>query len=288
MQIKDFIQVAKPGIVFSNLFTAFTGFFLASYGNFNFSLAFYSVIGLTFILASSTVLNNYIDMDIDKLMQRTKDRVSIKGNISKKVIISYSFILGLLGFLILWFLVNPITTMLVIVGYLIYILLYSLWSKRNNRYSTFIGSFAGAVLPLAGYTSYTNKIDIFGISLFLILLIWQMPHFYAIAIFRLSDYKQANIPVMPVATSISHTKIHMFIWTLLFFIIVLVPFVFGYLGWLYLFVAIALSVSWAFVAYTGFKALDDIKWSKKMFFFSILILMVLFSTMMLDRVLILV
>lgn len=286
MQIKNFIQLAKPGIVFSNLFTAFTGLFLASSGNLSFSLVVYSMFGLTFVLASSTVLNNYIDIDIDKLMERTSNRVSITGLISQKIIIIYSAILGITGVSILWFLVNHLTTIIVVVGYIIYIGLYSLWSKRKNKYSTFIGSFSGATLPLAGYTSYSNNIDAFSIVLFLILLIWQMPHFYAISIFRLKDYKQANIPVMPVATSISHTKIHIFIWTLLFFIIILMPFILGYLGWLYLIVAIILGFSWIIIAYNGFKALDDIKWSKKVFFFSIIILMVLFSTMMLDRVLI--
>lgn len=288
MQIKDFIQVAKPGIVFSNLFTAFTGFFLASYGNFSFSLMVYSMVGLTLVLASSTVLNNYIDRDIDKLMERTSNRVSITGDISAKVLLYYSSVLGFFGFLVLWFFVNHITTILVIVGYIIYILLYSLWSKRKNRYSTFIGSFAGAMLPLAGYTSYSNNIDSFSIVLFLILLIWQMPHFYAIAIFRLQDYKNAGIPVMTVATSITNTKIHIFIWTLLFFIIILIPFILGFLGWLYLIVAIILSFSWVLIAYKGFKVVDDIKWSRKLFFFSIIILMVLFSTLMLDKVLMLV
>ncbi len=288
MKIRNFIEIAKPGIVFSNLFTAFTGFFLASGLNIPFACLIYSMLGISLVVASSTVLNNYIDRDIDKLMERTSKRSSVNGYLSGKIIFIYALILGILGFSILWFLVNQLTFIIVALGYLFYIFFYSLYFKRKNKYSTFIGSFAGATLPLAGYTSFSNNVDTFGIILFLILLIWQMPHFYAIAIFRLQDYKNANIPVMPVSTSIINTKIHIFIWTFLFFIVTLMPFVLGYLGWLYLIVAIGLGLSWLCVAYFGFKTSEDVRWSKKVFFFSILILMILCSVMMLDRVLIVV
>lgn len=283
--MKKYIFVAKPGIVVSNLLTFFCGFVAATDGYIltEWKVLIAALLGATMVLASSTTLNNFLDKDIDYLMSRTHNRVSVNGSLSNKQIILYLLGLGIAGFFILLVFVNILTTLVLLAGYFVYIVLYSMKFKRTTKYSTLIGSFSGATLPLAGYTAYANTIDLYGLSLFLILLAWQMPHFYAIGIFRINDYKLAKIPVMPVATSIKNTVKHIFCWSIIFMVCALLPFVLHEAGYLYLTLVALICVYWIYICYQGFTTENHTLWAKQVFFTSLIVLMVLLLALICDK-----
>ncbi len=265
-----FISVTKPGIIFGNIVTVSGGFFLGSRGRFDFALLLFTMLGMSLIIAAGCVLNNYIDRDIDKLMERTKHRPSATGHLSGVTAIVYAILLGLTGFAILYFKTNLLTVAVSFIGLFFYVVVYSLFLKRTSVYGTVVGAIAGAVPPVVGYCAVTNRFDIGAILLFLILALWQMPHFYAISIYRLTDYQSASIPVLPIRKGIYYTKISMLVYILVFTFVSVLPSFFGYTGYLYFGTALIMGLFWLFLGLKGFKTLDDRKWARNMFLFSII------------------
>ncbi len=204
--IKQYLQVTKPGIIFGNLISVIGGFLLASKGDIDYPLFLSTLLGVSLVVASGCVFNNYIDRDIDKIMERTKNRVLVKGLIDPKVSLIYASVLGIAGMLLLYVAANALAMMLAVIGFVIYVGVYSLYMKRKSVYGTLIGSLSGAAPPVIGYCAVTGQFDTGALILLLIFSLWQMPHSYAIAIFRFKDYQAANIPVLPVIKGISVTK----------------------------------------------------------------------------------
>ncbi|MFN7097387.1 MAG: heme o synthase, partial [Gammaproteobacteria bacterium] len=189
-----FFSILKPGIIFGNIVTVTGGFFLGFQHHLNPWLLLITWLGMSLVIGSGCVINNFIDRDIDKLMERTKNRVLVLGLMSNQMALLYALGLGILGFAILLFGTNGLTTLVSFIGFFFYVVVYSLLLKRKSTWSTIVGSVAGAVPPVVGYCAVTNQFDIGAVLLFLILFFWQIPHFYAIAIYRLNDYKAASIP----------------------------------------------------------------------------------------------
>lgn len=270
--IKSYYFLTKPGIIYSNVLTAVGGFFLASKGNFNFLLFFVMAFGLSFVIASACVINNYIDRDIDSKMARTQKRALVKKTIPGKYALIYAAILGILGFSLLLFHTNILTAFIAFIGFFFYVVMYS-FTKRSTIYGTMVGSISGAVPPVVGYCSVTNHIDVAAILLFFILVFWQMPHFYAIAIFRKEDYAAASIPVLPIKKGIFQAKLQMFLYIIAFIIASSLLTVFRYTGFVYLVVMVTLGLMWLGLAIRGFRINDDKKWARKMFFFSLVIIL---------------
>ncbi|MDF2940570.1 MAG: protoheme farnesyltransferase [Gammaproteobacteria bacterium] len=277
--MKNYLSIIKPGIIFGNIVTVSGGFFLASHQHFNFSLFLITLVGMSLVIACGCVFNNYIDRDIDSLMERTQNRVMVKGLISGKVAILYAIVLGIAGFLTLYYGTNLLTTIVAAVGLFVYVVAYTIMTKRHSNLGTLIGGIAGAVPPVVGYCAVTNRFDVGAIILFFILFFWQLPHFYAIAIFRLKDFSAACIPVLPIQKNIRYTKISMLVYVVAFTITAILPTVFGYAGWVYFIVALSLGLYWLYLSIKGFKSVDDQKWSRQMFGFSILAITILSMVM---------
>ncbi|PNM24726.1 protoheme IX farnesyltransferase [Yersinia enterocolitica] len=270
MMIKQYLQVTKPGIIFGNLISVVGGFLLASKGVIDYPLFLATLIGVSLVVASGCVFNNYIDRDIDSIMERTKNRVLVKGLIDPKVSLIYASVLGIVGMLLLYVAANLLAMMLAIIGFVIYVGVYSLYMKRKSVYGTLIGSLSGAAPPVIGYCAVTGQFDMGALILLLIFSLWQMPHSYAIAIFRFKDYQAANIPVLPVIKGISVTKNHITLYILAFMVATLMLTLSGYAGYKYLVVAAAVSVWWLGMALRGYKATNDSVWARKLFVFSII------------------
>ncbi|HGK4864086.1 TPA: heme o synthase [Yersinia enterocolitica] len=268
--IKQYLQVTKPGIIFGNLISAVGGFLLASKGVIDYPLFLATLFGVSLVVASGCVFNNYIDRDIDRIMERTKNRVLVKGLIDPKVSLIYASILGIAGMLLLYVGANPLAMWLAVIGFVIYVGVYSLYMKRKSVYGTLIGSLSGAAPPVIGYCAVTGQFDMGALILLLIFSLWQMPHSYAIAIFRFKDYQAANIPVLPVIKGISVTKNHITLYILAFMVATLMLTLSGYAGYKYLVVAAAVSVWWLGMALRGYKATNDSVWARKLFVFSII------------------
>lgn len=268
----NYYLITKPGIIFGNLVTLAAGFFLASKGNINFALFFATLIGLALIMASACVFNNFIDRRIDKKMQRTKDRALVTGAISSQHAIIFAIALGILGNIILFFYTNLLTVIVASIGFFIYVVLYSMWKSRTI-YGTAIGSIAGAIPPVVGYCAVSNQFDLGALILFAILVLWQMPHFFSIALYHLDDYKAAHMPLLPIEKGSLRTKIHMLIYILGFIITSVMLTLFHYTGYLYLIVIIPLGLAWLILCLKGFKSSNDQIWGGQMFRLSLIIIM---------------
>jgi heme o synthase len=270
-RVRAYYRLTKPGIIYGNLFTAAGGFLFGAIVRVNALHLFEALLGTGLIIASACVVNNYFDQDIDKVMKRTKRRALVIGTISSRSALTFATILGTLGLLTLIIFTNGITTLLGIIGFVSYAFIYT-FAKRQTVHGTLIGTLPGALPPVAGYTAATGKLDISALLLFLILVFWQMAHFYAISIFRLKDYKAAKIPVMPVVYGVWATKIQMLVYTSAFMLSIVLLAKFSYAGVFYLAVMVPLSFWWVMNTLLGLWTEDDTLWARKVFFVSLLML----------------
>jgi protoheme IX farnesyltransferase len=267
----NYYLITKPGIIFGNLLTVAAGFLLASKGKIDFWLFFATLIGLTFIMASACVFNNYIDRKIDKKMERTKNRALATGLISGRNAIVFAILLAIIGNLTLFLYTNLLTVVVAAIGFFVYVVLYSLW-KCRTIYGTAIGSIAGAVPPVVGYCAVSNHFDVGALIFFTMMVLWQMPHFFSIAMYHIDDYAAAEIPVLPVKKGMLRTKIHMVLYILGFILTSVMLTFFGYTGYMYLIVTASIGLAWLGLCMKGFVSDDDQLWGKRMFRLSLLLI----------------
>lgn len=260
----NYYLITKPGIIMGNLLTVAAGFLLASKGLIDFKLFFATLMGLAFIMASACVLNNYIDRPVDKKMKRTKNRALVTGLISGRNAILFAISLGIIGNLILFLYTNLLTVFVACIGFFVYVVLYSLWKSRTI-YATAIGSVAGAVPPVVGYCAVSNHFDMGAIILFAMMVLWQMPHFFSIAMLHYKDYMAAGIPVLPVMKGMMRTKIHMVLYILGFILAAVMLTLFNYTGNLYLIVSSVMGLAWLALCLKGFNSDNDTIWGRRMF-----------------------
>lgn len=280
--LRNYWSVTKPGIIFGNMISVLGGFFLASRGSVDIALLISTVTGISLVIASACVLNNCLDRDLDRVMVRTRDRVLAKGLMMPKTAVIYAFVLCLGGVMLLHATTNLLCISLVLTGFAIYVVVYSLYLKRHSVYAPVIGSLAGATPPLAGYCAVSNHFDMGAVILLSIFSIWQIPHFYSIAIFRLDDYAAAAIPVFPVKHGIVAAK-KQIIGCILAFIVATTMLTFdGYTGYRYLAVALATGMVWLSVAWRAYRASDDQRWARTLFACSVLNIFILSVMMSID------
>ena len=280
--IKKYLLVTKPGIIFGNLTTTVGGFLLASKGRIEIGLLLWIAIGVSLVVASGCVFNNCIDRNMDRKMSRTRNRVLAQGRMSPKVAVCYAALLAVAGVALIWKATNMLCVAIVLSGFMIYVGAYSLYLKRNSVYATLVGSLAGATPPLIGYCAVSNRFDMGAVILLSIFSLWQIPHSYAVAVFRLKDYTIAAIPVLPVKEGILTAKNHIVGYILAFMVATLMLTFGGYTGYHYLAVAAALGLSWLFMAWSGYRTSDDRLWAKRMFVFSVVSITILSVMMAID------
>lgn len=282
--LKSYYYLTKPGIVRGNAITAIAGFFLA-YNNingvtFDSSLLLATVGGLSLIIASACVCNNYIDRDIDKRMSRTKKRPLATRTIPARNALTYAAALGLIGVVILSMYTNYLTLSLAIFGFLAYVLLYGI-AKRRSVHGTAIGSISGAVPPVVGYTAVSGQIDTAAMLIFFILVVWQMPHFYAIAMYRAKDYANASIPVLPVVQGMPAARLQILLYVVAFTIIAPLLTVFGYTGLTYMIISLLLGLTWLGLG-LRYDTADITGWARRMFRYSLIVISIICITLTFD------
>lgn len=272
---RSYLQLIKPGITVSNTLTGIAGFFLAtSTVAFSWSVLAGVILGIAAIIASACVANNILDRDIDTRMKRTAKRDVANGTISIPKALTFSIVLGIVGFVTLLLLTNVLTFVLGLIAYVWYVVVYGI-AKRTTVYSTIIGGVAGALPPMAGYTALSGTIDTAAIIVFLILFFWQLPHFYAIAMFRQSDYAKAKLPVWSVRYGMASTKRQIMFSVAAYALVAPLLTLFGYTGIMYFVVTLALSAYWLYKGIALYKTVDDIQWARSMFGVSLLVLLVM-------------
>jgi protoheme IX farnesyltransferase len=229
------------------------------------------VTGLAFVIASACVFNNYIDRDIDAKMKRTQYRALVKGTITPRTALDFGIVLLSVGILILFYGTNWLTVILALAIVFFYIAVYTI-AKRLTVYGTLLGTICGAIPPVVGYTAITGRLDLGAAILFLILTLWQMPHFYAISIFRLSDYKAAKIPVLPIVAGVRTAQYHMLAFIAAFIPTALALTIYGYTGIAYAIVMAILGITWLAFGIRGLGASSPENWARFMFRFSLIVL----------------
>ena len=278
--MRTYYMLTKPGIIMGNLITTAGGFALACKAGINFLLFFEMLIGLGMVIASACICNNYIDRYADQKMARTKNRGFAKGTVSPLKALLLALSLGLSGLSILLFFTNLLATLVALTGFFIYVVVYS-YVKYFSDCATLLGSISGAVPPVVGYVAVSNRLDVGALLLFLILVLWQMPHFYSIALYRCDEYAAASIPVLPITRGVYVTKVQMVAYIIAFMGATALLTILGYAGYAYLIIATILGGSWLALSFKGFKAKDDKRWARKMFAVSLVtivgISMTLFS-----------
>ncbi len=282
---KDFLSLIKIGIVNSNLITTFTGMWLAFYfsgAHFlqSLDIIFLTLAGSSFIIAGSCAVNNVYDRDIDHVMDRTKGRPTVTGKINAGKALSIGLFMILLGTIMLF--MTTITAGIIgLVGVISYVLLYTMWSKRRYVSNTIVGSISGAVPPLIGWAAVDGGLSTTAWVLFLLVFIWQPPHFYALAMKRVEEYRAANIPMLPVVKGFNVTKHHIVWWVAA---LLPLPFFLIDLGLPFFILATAFNIGWLALGLAGYKMKDEIKWSRLMFVYSLNYLTILFVAMVIVTV----
>lgn len=282
--LKECYWLTKPGIIYGNALTAIGGFLLASKWHIDLLLFAATIVGTCLVIASACVINNYIDRGIDQKMARTKGRATVTGKISGLWAITYGVILGFLGFSILLLLTNFLVVAIGLVAYIDYIVLYGV-SKRISVHGTLVGSIAGAAAPVAGYCAVTGRFDGGALIIFLIMVCWQMVHFYAIAIRRAEEYKAAHIPVLPLVKGVRATKVQMICYTIAFVIAVTTLSAFHYAGYIFAIIMAPLGLLWLTKGLRSFNLINNIVWAKQMFLFSLVVLVVFSATLSMGSIL---
>jgi protoheme IX farnesyltransferase len=223
-------------------------------------------------MASACVFNNYIDRGIDRKMARTRKRATATEEVTGWNALTYASILGILGFAILLVGTNLLVVLIGLVAFIDYIVLYG-YTKRHSVHGTLVGTIAGAAPPVAGYCAVTDRFDLGAFIIFMIMVFWQMVHFYAIAIRRAKDYKAAGIPVLPVAKSVRETKVQMIVYTIAFIFAVIDLSLRGYAGVSFAAVMATLGLVWLYKGLKSFGIKDNVLWAKNMFLFSLVVLL---------------
>lgn len=281
--LRRYLSVTKPGIIMGNLISVAGGFLLAARGDVDWPLMVATLVGLSLVVASGCAVNNCIDSDIDTKMQRTRTRVTVTGEMSLKAAFWHGVVLGGAGFALLAFYTNLTAVFFAALGYVVYVGVYSLYMKRNSVYGTLVGSLSGAVPPVVGYCAVTGEFDTAAAILLVMFSIWQMPHSYAIAIFRYKDYEAANIPVLPVAEGIAKAKQHIVLYIAVYAMVTLLLPISGYTGVGFLAVAFSTSLWWLIMALRGYRRDINIEgWARQVFGFSIINITALSIAMAVD------
>ncbi len=272
--INLYYRLTKPGIIYGNLYTGAAGFLFGSRGGIDIRGLVAVLVGTALVIASACVVNNITDIKIDKKMDRTKKRSLVSGQISVTHATLFASILGVSGFAILISWVNWLTVLVGVIGYVDYTIAYAL-AKRHTPHSTLIGSISGATPILAGYTGATGMLHAEAIILFLTMVIWQMPHFYAIGLFQRKDYKKAGIPLLTEKTSHKRMVQIMCLYIVLYGLSAITLGLIGAkLHFLYMIGMSVISLWWLKVGLDGWRARDTEAWARQVFKRSLVVLLI--------------
>ncbi len=278
----DYLALCKPKVVSLIVFTAIVGMFLATPGMVPWDVLLYGTLGIGLAASSAAAINHVIDHRIDSIMARTKKRPLPEGKVSIVNAIIFAWFLGTISMGILAFLVNPLTAGLTALSLIGYGFIYSMFLKRATPQNIVIGGAAGAAPPVLGWTAVTGTLDPNALLLFLIIFVWTPPHFWALAIYRRDDYAAADIPMLPVTHGTAFTRLHILLYTILLFIVTLLPYLVGMSGIFYLVGAILLGTGFLYYTILMYFNHED-QLAMQTFSYSIVYLMLLFAFLLVDH-----
>ena len=278
----QYYALTKPRVVQLIVFCAVIGMLLATPGWPDWRLVAAATAGIWLVAGAAAAFNCLIEEAIDRRMKRTAWRPTARGDLPRAMTLLFSGALCTLGCAILWWWVNPLTMALTLATFVGYALIYTVVLKPLTPQNIVIGGASGAMPPVLGWAAVRGDAGPEAWLLCLIIFLWTPPHFWALALYRAEDYRQAGLPMLPITHGAEFTRLHVFLYTIVLFAGTLLPFVYGMSGWIYLVSAIILGV--AFMVY-GFQLWRDYSdaLARRTFRFSILHLSLLFAALLLDH-----
>ena len=279
---RDYIELCKPRVVALMLLTMVVGMYLALPGFVPLMSLFLSVLGVGLCAGSAAAINHLVDKRIDGLMARTHKRPVAEGRISVQRALVFATLLAAVGLFVLACFVNILTASLTFLTIIGYAGVYTGYLKRATPQNIVIGGLAGAAPPLLGWTAVTNQLDVNALLLVLIIFTWTPPHFWALAIYRLEDYKHADIPMLPVTHGIGHTKLNIVLYTILLLIASVLPVLVGMSHGFYLVGVLLIDARFLYWVIKLYRC-DKPRIAMQTFRFSIVYLMLLFIFLLIDH-----
>ena len=277
-----YIQLTKPSIIYLLVLTAATAMFLVDGFETNLLMALTGIFGIGLIAASSAAINQILDLEIDGKMKRTDKRPLVAGKIPVINAITFAAILFIMGSFLLLTFNNFLAWALTVATWIFYAFLYTRVLKFAGPQNIVIGGLAGAMPPVLGWVALTGSISPLPLLLVAIIFVWTPPHFWALAIDRIDDYENANVPMMPVVKGIEYTKIQILLYSFLLLACSLLPFAIGSLGIFYFISASSLGLIFIFLAARLMQDKNN-SGAIPFFLYSIIYLTILFVSMILDR-----
>ena len=279
---RDYYELCKPNVVLLMILTSVIGMFMAVPGMVPWKVLILGNLGIALGAGAAAAVNHLVDRRIDLVMARTHNRPVAQGRVKTLHASLFAAALGAIGMAILLIEINALTAWLTLASLLGYAVVYTLYLKRATPQNIVIGGIAGAAPPLLGWTAVTGEIHGHALLLVLIIFVWTPPHFWALAIHRRDDYAKVDIPMMPVTHGIAYTKLQTLLYTILLFVVTLLPFATGMSGPLYLLGAVCLGAGFIYWAVAMMRGKDP-KAPMSTFKYSIIYLMALFIVMLLDH-----
>ena len=280
--LRSYYELCKPNVVYMMLICAFVGMLLAEESVSSFGYLFVSLTGIACCAASAAAVNQVIDRNTDASMTRTDQRPLPQGELSPTHASVFALIIGIFGALILYLYVNTLTMILTLASLVGYAFIYTVYLKRATPQNIVIGGLAGAAPPLLGWSSISNSIDPYALLLVLIIFVWTPPHFWALAIYRKDEYAKESIPMLPVTHGVTFTKLQIVLYTIILFIVSMLPYVVLMSGEIYLFSALILSTIFLYYSINLYFSNDE-EDAMKTFQFSIYYIFLIFIALLIDH-----
>ena len=282
--LNSFYQLMKPRVMSLVIFTCVVGL-IAAPVKLDFITSVLSLSAVALGAGSAGALNMWYEADLDSLMKRTCLRPIPTGKVSKNQALIFGLVTSFISVIALYYFSNFLSALMLTLTIFFYVVIYTMWLKKLTAQNIVIGGAAGAFPPIIGWTIATGNITLEPILYFLIIFFWTPSHFWALSIYKTEDYDNANIPMLPVVAGIKTTKINIFVYGLILFAISLTPYFFGYLGFIYFFTSLVLGIYYVYLCYKLLKeTVDENKFAKKIFIYSILYLFLIFITILIDGI----
>ena len=279
---RGYLELTKPGVQALLFVSCASGMLIGSNFNPPITVFFFGLIGISFLAASSAVVNHFFDKQIDAKMNRTSKRPLVMGHISDRQAIIFSVLLYASGSIMLLNFTNFLTWLLTTLTFIFYGFIYTKYLKYMTSQNIVIGGLAGAMPPLLGWSAITNSIEPNALLLVLIIMVWTPPHFWALAVYRVEDYSEAEVPMLPVQKGIAFTKQHILLYTFLLIACTMLPYAVQMFGEIYLISALVLGLIFLFYSFRLYKD-ETNAIAMPTFAYSIIYLAALFAAMLIDH-----
>lgn len=285
--VGDYLALLKPSVMQLVVFTGLVGLVVAP-GTINPFLAILAVACIAIGAGGSAALNMWFDSDIDAIMSRTQNRPIPSGRMSREEALVFGMVLSLFSVALLGLATNWVAGGLLAFTIFFYVVIYTMWLKRSTPQNIVIGGAAGAFPPMVGWAAVTGTVSLESVVLFLIIFLWTPPHFWALALYKQSDYGAAGVPMMPNVRGNRSTQIQIFVYTLILAASAMLPTILGFAGWVYTAVAVVTGACFSYLAWRLLVTREDVamrKSARSLFNYSLSYLFIVFFAFMTDNLL---